>query len=617
MPLPVRVVPFPVTAALRFTLALAAVAAASACSPTPPSCAESCLGCCDSSGTCRAGSSVEFCGGKGAACQSCEQNQVCQLDTCVPITGGTGGGSSGTGGGSAGGGSAGLDAGEADGGSTDAGAADAGLPDAGNTDAGALDAGPLDAGPVDAGLVTTDSGIVLATVSHPRELRGIWVATVANLDVPQGLSADAGIAAMTALVERTRDAGLNAIFFQVRPESDAWYQSTLEPWSRFLSGTQGRDPAWDPLDALLTAAHARGVEVHAWVNPYRALATAGSQTAMNHVSRTLSAHAITYDGKVTMNPGVTAVRAHVLDVVRDLLGRYDVDGLHFDDYFYPYPDASGTPFPDDATFQAYRTGGGTLTKSNWRRDNVNTLVREVMAEVTASHPQVRFGVSPFGIWRPNNPQGVVGLDAYETISCDAVAWMNNGWVDYVAPQLYWPTTSSGQPFVPLATWWANGTMGGRHVFVGHGLYRLGTPGWSVDEIRAQVNATRTLRSRGMLGGIHFREANLRSSTDLLTLFRTDLYATPALPPAIPRQGSSMTPLPPVVTRQGASLTVSHPLPLTARFYALYRFSPTGWTLVDVAGGVQARFGSLASGTWAVSAVNRGGAESQGVVVTVP
>ncbi|MDX2010533.1 MAG: family 10 glycosylhydrolase [Myxococcaceae bacterium] len=500
--------------------------------------------------------------------------------------------------------------------------ADAGRPDSGSLDAGRADAGP-DGGAADAG--RSDGGARLVTVSHPRELRGVWVATVSNLDLPQLTSRDAGLAAMTALVERTRDAGLNAIFFQVRPESDAWYQSSLEPWSRFVTGAQGRDPGWDPLETLLDLAHPRGLEVHAWVNPYRGLVSASAQTASNHVSRTLSAHAITYDGKVTMNPGALPVRAHVVSVMRDLLDRYDVDGLHFDDYFYPYPDGSGAPFPDEATFQAFRADagllpdGGTWTKSEWRRDNVNQLVREVMAVVTAEHPQVRFGISPFGIWRPNNPPGVVGLDAYETISCDAVTWMNQGWVDYVAPQLYWPTTSSGQPFVPLLSWWANGTRGGRHVFAGHGLYRLGMPGWtSVDEIRAQVNATRTLSAQGVLGGIHFREANLRTNLLGVTdLFRRDLYASPALPPPLPRQGASLAPLPPTVTRTGATVTASHPLPMTVRFYGLYRLSPQGpWQLVDVAGGPQAVF-TASPGTWAVSAVGRGGAESQGAVVVVP
>lgn len=422
---------------------------------------------------------------------------------------------------------------------------------------------------------------------------------------------------MNALVERTKDAGLNTIFFQIRPESDAWYASTLEPWSRYLTGTQGRDPGWDPLDVLVTAAHARGLEVHAWMNPYRAAVSAGAQTASNHVSQTLSQYAITYDGKLTMNPGATPVRQHVVNVVRDVLDHYDVDGVHFDDYFYPYPDAANSPFPDDATFQAYRADGGTLLKSDWRRSNVNTLVREVMDEVRTNHPQVRFGISPFGIWRPNNPPGVVGLDAYETISCDALAWLTEGTVDYVAPQLYWPTTSSGQPFMPLATWWA-AHSNAKHIFIGHGTYRLGTTGWDLAEIRAQVNGARTLRSMGVMGGIHFRETTLRTNLSGVTaLLRNELYAAPALPPPIPRQGASATPLPPQVSKQGSTLTVSHLLPMTARFFALYRLDTTGWTLVDAEGGVTARFGTLPAGTYAVSAVNRGGAESQGVVVDVP
>ncbi|MCA2980565.1 MAG: family 10 glycosylhydrolase [Myxococcaceae bacterium] len=490
-------------------------------------------------------------------------------------------------------------------------------PDGGvGEDAGRGDDGGRDAG-VDGG--APDGGVRLVAVAHQRELRGVWVSTVSNLDVPQLASRDAGVAALAALVERTRSAGLNALFFQVRPESDAWYQSSLEPWSRFLTGTQGRDPGWDPLETLLELAHARGVEVHAWVNPYRGLVSASAQAAATHVSRTLSAHAVTYGGKVTMDPGARAVRAHVVAVMSDLLDRYDVDGLHFDDYFYPYPDGSGAPFPDEATFQAYRADGGVLGKSDWRRDNVNQLVREVMGLVTREHPQVRFGISPFGIWRPNNPPGVVGLDAFETISCDAVTWLNQGWVDYVAPQLYWPTTSTGQPFVPLLTWWAGALRGGRHVYAGHGLYRLGTSGWtSADEIRAQVVAARVLRSEGVLGGIHFREANLRANLlGVADLFKSDLYAAPALPPPLPRAGAAVAPTPPTVARTAGQVSVSHPLPMTVRFFALYRLGPQGqWVLADVAGGPQATF-PVRSGTFAVSAVGRGGAESQAAVVVVP
>lgn len=513
------------------------------------------------------------------------------------------------------------DAGSLDDAGTDAGVVDAGLADAGLRDAGRADAGPLadagltrDAG-FDAGL-STDGGVTVALVGHTRELRGVWVSTVSNLDVAATTNADAGIAAMRALVDRAKATGLNALFFQVRPESDAWYRSTLEPWSRFITGTQGRDPGWDPLETLLDLAHERGLEVHAWLNPYRGLTSPNVATAPNHVTRTLSAHAITYDNKVTMNPGVPQVRAHVVAVVQDLIGRYDVDGVHFDDYFYPYPD--GTPFPDDATWQAYRATApdGGLSKSDWRRDNVNLLIRDVMAVVTNNQPQVRFGVSPFGIWRPGFPAGVTGFDAYELISCDGPTWLREGWVDYLAPQLYWATTSPGQPFVPLATWWAGTLSGGRHLFAGHAVYKLGMPGFDANEIRQQVLATRALEGRGVRGGIHFREGNLRANPDgVRDLLRTDVYAEPALPPPLPRSATLTRPGLPTVSRMGASLTVTQPL--GSRFFALYRLEPGRWRLVDVRGAPMATFTGLTPGTWAVSAVGRGGLESDGVIAVVP
>jgi uncharacterized lipoprotein YddW (UPF0748 family) len=465
--------------------------------------------------------------------------------------------------------------------------------------------------------VTFDAG-AWVSVAHQRELRGVWVSTVNNLDIPGNLSPDAGVAFVHALVDRARNMGLNALFFQVRPESDAWYRSALEPWSRFLTGTAGRDPGWDPLETLLTSAHARGLEVHAWVNPYRALVSTNAPAHPTHISRTLPEEAVAYDGKVTMNPASEAVRSHVVAVIRDLLDHYDVDGLHFDDYFYPYPNAAAGSFPDETSYQAYRADGGTFGKSDWRRENVNALVRDVMRAVQAEHPQVRFGVSPFGIYRPNTPPGVVGLDAYEAIACDSVKWMKEGWVDYLAPQLYWPTTSTGQPFVPLATWWASTTLEGRHIFVGHGVYRLGSAGWmSVDEIRQQVDTTRALRNAGVGGSIHFRDGNLRSNLlGVADLFRNDLYSSRALPPVLPRLGASLTPIPPVVSAQAASVTVSHALPMTVRFFGAYRLNANGtWTLLDVAGGPVAVM-SLGPGTWAVTAVNRGGAESQGTVVVL-
>lgn len=506
------------------------------------------------------------------------------------------------------------DAGTVDSGTTDGGRPDAGTPDGGAPDSGTPDGGTPDAGPLpDGGFNTT-----LVTVGHERELRGVWVATVSNLDWPttRGLSPDAGRAALTNLVDSMADAGLNAIFFQVRPESDALYDSTWEPWSRFLTGTQGGNPGWDPLEEILRLSHARGIEVHAWMNPYRGLVTAGSQAASNHVTQTLSNAAITYDGKVVMNPGVPEVRQHLERVISDLLNRYDVDGLHFDDYFYPYPDAQQNPFPDSTQFNAYRSDGGTMNLGDWRRDNVNTLVREVMQIVTTDHPQVRFGISPFGIWRSNMP--VPGLDAYATIYCDAPTWMANGWVDYLAPQLYW-LESSAQKYSTLATWWAQRNMGGRHLFPGHALYQLSGANWPLNEIDNQVTFTRTLRAQGARGDIHFRALQVLANTKGVTdLFRTDLYAKPALPPVLPRAGASVAPAVPFVSVVGgSSLSVTSPMPANVRFFALYKELAAGqWELQRVKGGAMVSF-PVTSGAWAVSAIGRGGAESQGVRVVVP
>ncbi len=523
------------------------------------------------------------------------------------------------------GGDAGVDAGDHDAGqadassSGDAGPTDAGSVDAGRADAGQVDAG-RDAGPGDAGATTADAGTAtLVTVNAPREMRGVWVATVSNLDWPAstGLSAAAGRASLEAMVGGLADAGLNAIFFQVRPESDALYASTLEPWSRVLTGTQGGDPGWDPLAVLISAAHAQGVEVHAWMNPYRALLTAGAQTASTSVVHTLAADAITYNGQVVMNPASTAVRTHVVDVVKDLLAHYDVDGLHFDDYFYPYPDAANTPFPDSAQYQAYTSGGGTLNLADWRRGNVDALVSSVMNTVTTLHPTVRFGIAPFGIYRSGTPSGISGLSGVDVLYCDAVKWMNQGWVDYLAPQLYWPTTQSAQSYTTLATWWANGTMGGRHLFPGHATYQLGTSSsWTLAEYEAQVAVTRSLSAHDALGDLHFRAANvLANRSGVLTAFKTSLYSTPALVPELPRTGASLVPPVPQVTLSAGVATLAA-VPGSTRFFGLYRQAVGGWELQRVVGASTASV-TLGSGTWAVTAVAPGGAESQGVELVVP
>lgn len=496
--------------------------------------------------------------------------------------------------------------------------------DAGPADAGALDAGGADAGEVDAGLEDAgrgDAGPSLVTITGERELRGVWVATVQNLDWPsaRGLSADAGRAELEAMVGGLADAGLNALFFQARAESDALYDSALEPWARALTGTQGQSPGWDPLATLLELAHARGLEVHAWLNPYRALVNASAPTAATHVTRTLSPFAVTYGSGVVMNPGSAQVRQHVVDVVRDLLDRYDVDGVHFDDYFYPYPDAANTPFPDDSLYQAYRSKGGSLGRADWRRDNVNSLIREVMGVVVNEHPHVRFGVAPFGLYKPGIPSGTTGLSSYDDLYCDAPRWMSEGWVDYLAPQLYWPITRAAQSYRTLANWWVGGATGGRHVFPGHATYQLGTSAaWSLDEYRNQLAITRSLRGSGALGDLHFRAAHLLANREgVSNALAQSEYARPALVPQVPRAAASLTPLVPQVVVQSGALAVSNPLPATVRFFALYRELAAGqYELARVVGNAAVTL-PVASGAWVVTAVGRGGAESQGTRVVVP
>lgn len=252
-----------------------------------------------------------------------------------------------------------------------------------------------------------------------REFRGLWVATVANIDWPTqpGLSQAAAIAEMRTILDRTQALRMNAVIVQVRAAGDALYRSSLEPWSRALAGTQGTDPGWDPLDAWVSEAHQRGLELHAWFNPYRAGNLSDtSPLAVNHLARLRPDLARSAQGQLWFDPGEPDVQSHTLAVIVDVLTRYDIDGVHLDDYFYPYP-VSGAPlpiqFPDDSSYAKYlASGGADMPRADWRRENVNTFVRRLYGEVHRLKPSVKMGISPFGIWRPGNPAGITGLDAF-------------------------------------------------------------------------------------------------------------------------------------------------------------------------------------------------------------
>ncbi len=286
-----------------------------------------------------------------------------------------------------------------------------------------------------------------------HELRGLWVATVNNGDWPsrRDLTSDEQKRELIAILDRAAAVHLNAIFLQVRPMADAFYPSSLEPWSQFLGE---KAPDYDPLAFAIQEAHTRGLELHAWFNPFRG-------------NPATPLRAYPYGRFVWMDPGDPDVQRRALDVITDVVRRYDVDGVHLDDYFYPYPENYGD-FPDEQTWRSY---GGALSREEWRRDNINRFVRDLYASVKAIRPSVEVGISPFGIWRPRNPRQIRGFDAYAKIYADSRLWLQQGWVDYLAPQLYWPIEKREQSFPALLHWWSRQDHRGRGIVAGMSINR--------------------------------------------------------------------------------------------------------------------------------------------------
>jgi uncharacterized lipoprotein YddW (UPF0748 family) len=449
----------------------------------------------------------------------------------------------------------------------------------------------------------------LVPVAVPREFRGLWVATVSNLDFPsrRGLAPAEAIAELTAIVDGAHTRGFNALVFQVRPEGDALYASRLEPWSRFLTGSQGGDPGFDPLATLIELAHGRGIEVHAWFNPYRAAAARGAPTAENHVSRTCSGAVCPWGNVVWLDPGAEDVRKHTLAVIDDVLTRYDIDGVHLDDYFYPYPDGNKA-FPDADTYEAYVKGGGALSRSEWRRHNVDTMVEQIAGLVAQRRPDCRFGISPFGIYRPGQPAGIRGMDQVEALNADPLKWYQQGWVHYLAPQLYWSTQREAQRYDRLLGWWNEQVDPSRPLLVGLDATKVGKdPEWTLDELRKQVELSRAADRTA--GQIWFRATPVLTDQAGLGGLVAELYASPALPPATP--GFSPEPAPPKVVVEAGAVALEDPDPSSTRAFVLY--GAAGEELkVDRILGPATREVPLTAGTWAISAVRRGGVESPGV-----
>jgi uncharacterized lipoprotein YddW (UPF0748 family) len=340
----------------------------------------------------------------------------------------------------------------------------------------------------------------IVQVAAPRAFRAVWMSTVYNLTWPSrtGLEAVQAIAELKARLDEYARTGVNAIFFQVRPESDALYKSEKEPWSRFLTGVQGRDPGYDPLASVIELAHQRGIEVHAWLNPYRAATERARPLAESHIANENPAAAFAWGSQSWMDPGDLAVREHVLSVTQDISSRYDIDGIHLDDYFYPYPleNEPARTIPDTRSYSAYRARGGTLEIADFRRDNVNQLIAGIATSLARTRPDVRFGVSPFGIWKSGVPAGIRGLDAYSVIYCDPPTWLERGWLDYLAPQLYWPTTRKEQDFRVLLKFWSDLATPDQHVIAGHTFAKIGDAEFPPSELSLQLTLVSQSRASG-------------------------------------------------------------------------------------------------------------------------
>ncbi|MFD9005074.1 glycoside hydrolase family 10 protein [Streptomyces sp. NPDC059582] len=373
-----------------------------------------------------------------------------------------------------------------------------------------------------------------------EEMRGVWLATVTNRDWPSrsGLTAAAQRTELIAHLDRAVRDRLNTVVFQVRPSADALWPSPHEPWSQYLTGTQGKNPGWDPLGTAVTEAHARGLQLHAWFNPYRiALHADPARLVASHPARRHPDWVVRYGGKLYYNPGLPQVRAFVQDAMLDAVARYPVDAVHFDDYFYPYP-VAGQSFDDDAAYDAH--GGAFPNRAAWRRDNINRLVREMAARVKRVRPGTRFGVSPFGVWRNAATDRLgsdtrAGVQTYDDLYADTRTWVRKHWIDYLVPQLYWNIGLSAADYAKLVPWWAEVARGTKtQLYLGEALYKAGDPAqpkaWQ-DPAELSRHLTLAARHPEVRGHVFFaaREVS-KDRIGAMARVVADHYRQPAKPP---------------------------------------------------------------------------------------
>lgn len=422
-----------------------------------------------------------------------------------------------------------------------------------------------------------------------REFRGVWVATVANIDWPSAprLPVEKQKTELLNIFDYHQQAGINAVIFQVRPAADAFYTKSREPWSKWLTGQQGLapDPVYDPLDFAITEAHKRGMELHAWFNPYRASMDLNAGAIHpQHATKVHPDWFFTFGGRKLFNPGLPDVREYIVRVILDVVDNYDVDGVHMDDYFYPGPIA-GQKINDAATYAQY--GGDFDNIGDWRRNNVDVLIKMLTDSIHKHKPYVKFGISPFGIWKNANqdPEGsdTRGGSAYYEMFADTRKWMREGWLDYINPQIYWPFGNRAAAFEKLVDWWSRNTYN-RHLYVGLAAYRINevrNPGFkNPDQVPAQIRYSRN--NPRVQGNDYFSSASLRRNYGGINdSLRNNYYKTPALPPVM-LWLDSVAPNAPrqlIVNKNERGLLLNWQMPLLAKDkeavygYVIYRFYP--------------------------------------------
>jgi len=417
-----------------------------------------------------------------------------------------------------------------------------------------------------------------------REMRAFWIATVENIDWPsaKGLTTDQQKKEMIELLDQVQAWNMNAVVFQIRPDADALYDSKLEPWSEWLSGKQGiaPDPYYDPLAFTIAECRKRGLDIHVWLNPYRAVQNIKkSVLAPNHVANTHPEWMLTYGNKKYFDPGIPAVRDHVARVVSDLVRRYDIDAIHFDDYFYPYRIAN-QEFPDQDSFATYPNGFAPDKKDDWRRNNVDLIIRQLHDSIKSIRQTVEFGISPFGVWKNNttDPAGSAtkaGVTNYDDLYADILLWQKEGWIDYVTPQLYWYIGKTVADYAVLADWWSKNTYGCQ-LYIGQAPFQISEKAkeaaWQTpDEIIKQIKLNRTIPA--ISGSVFFSAKSLKQNPlGIKENLLKEMYKYRALTPPNPRVGAVQpaTPVNTQIHKKRKTIKLSWESDGNSRLFVIYK-----------------------------------------------